>query len=339
MSFGDIKVTMLGYTGAGKTCYMAAMYAVMKLGISGFNFSEQDLDRDLHLTDEWDALIDQHVWPQPSDENAAKKPYKFKFTYGFKPVMNFEWLDYRGGALSDSSSQADVQTLRNHIQQSSCLLFCISAEDLARPKMQRVRKSRADRMMSFVSDSIQPSENRPFPVVFVITKFDQYPEPNDAEGVVERIKEIFPTFWASPGWLTSVCPVSLGKGLHEDPANGEIDPVNVQMPVIFALFCQLYEEKIRREAQLSNLANHQSNLSRSYQDIQKLPWWKKRIINWSQSTDIEKNTQRQLDNAVRKAGSAKSEVDALTDKLRLLSSDMMQKTFVFLNGEPIELEI
>ena len=36
-----------------------------------------------------------------------------------------------------------------------------------------------------------------------------------------------------------ICPVSLGRELCDDPDNGNIVPVNVHLPVVFAVYSQL----------------------------------------------------------------------------------------------------
>ncbi len=81
MSNSKIRITMLGYEGVGKTCYMIGMYAFMKLGINGFTFSEQDLDRDLKLIEMWEVLIDERHWPEQNHENI--KEYTFDFNHAF----------------------------------------------------------------------------------------------------------------------------------------------------------------------------------------------------------------------------------------------------------------
>ena len=102
----DIKITMLGTTGAGKTSYLLGMYAVMQTGVQGFTLSAKDIDMDLDLTERWEQLISlegEDRWPAPNA--AATEHYAFDFSYGFRPLIGFEWLDYRGLALSDRSGQ------------------------------------------------------------------------------------------------------------------------------------------------------------------------------------------------------------------------------------------
>lgn len=330
MSYGNIKIAMLGYTGTGKTCYMISMYAFMKLGINGFNFSEKDLDRDLELTEMWEALIDDRKWPDPNPSNVKK--YTFDFNYAFQPIMSFEWLDYRGGALSDTSSEKDVQELTRQVKQSDCLFICISAEDLQlTSKMKRARAIKADRMnvlIKEIGEVLKPKANQPFPVVFVITKFDLYPNPDDSESVIEAIKEIFSTFWDSPGWIVSICPVSLGKELGENFAEGEIEPVNVHIPVAFAIYCKLYKQKIEQKIHQQQLKQEETELNNKLRNLKNRNF----LVRIWKGGEID-STAYKIEKRREEIEEASKGLDEITQKLNLLSREMIQSCFIYLNGQ------
>ena len=112
MKLEDIKTTILGTTGSGKTSYLLGMYAVMQTGVQGFTLSARDMDMGLDLIERWEQLIalkGEDRWPSP---NAAMiEHYAFDFSYGFRPIQGLELIDYRGLALSDSTNNQDVQEL------------------------------------------------------------------------------------------------------------------------------------------------------------------------------------------------------------------------------------
>ena len=328
MKYENIKITMLGYSGTGKTSYMISMYSFMKLGVNGFTFSEQDLDRDLELTEMWEALIDDRKWPDPNPSNV--KEYTFDFSYAFQPIMGFEWFDYRGGALLDRSSNEDVQELTKRVKQSDCLFLCISADDLMlETKMKRARAIRADRMnllIRQIGEAVKPTAKKPFPVAFVITKFDLYPN-SDPEPVVDAIKELFPTFWNTHGWVVSICPVSLGKELGQDFNKGEIDPVNVHIPVGFAIYCKLYKEKIQQKIIQQNLKNKENELSQKLEELNK----KNFFFKWLESDEIDA-TNYHLERGREKIEVVTQELDETNQKLNLLTQEMIQNCFIYLNG-------
>ncbi|MBW4505684.1 MAG: hypothetical protein KME64_04125 [Scytonematopsis contorta HA4267-MV1] len=238
----NIKITMLGTTGAGKTCFMVGMYAVMQLGVHGFTLSAQDMDDDIDLTDNWERLTEGGEGRFPA---ATSDTYNFcfNFCYGFKKLMGFEWLDYRGGALRDKASQSDVQTLQKTLNQSSCVFMCISGEHLANKiensseALNLAKKTRADRMNFFLNQLHE--EQGPVPVVIAITKYDLCMH-RKRDDIKEDIKKLFnPLFTEDGGWLVAICPVSLGKGLAGDKNTGNIEPINLHLPLAFAIYVQL----------------------------------------------------------------------------------------------------
>jgi GTPase SAR1 family protein len=245
MMLKDIKIAMLGTTGAGKTSYLLGMYAVMQTGVKGFTLSAKDMDVDLDLTERWEKLISvqgEERWPAPNA--AAMEHYSFDFSYGFRPIMGFEWLDYRGLALSDRSTEQDVQELNEYLTNCGCLFLCVSGEYLGdQITPVTVRAIKSDRMnqlmQQIISKDKQPAVDYPFPVAIIITKYDLCHH-RDKQSVIDDIKRLFQAlFTANSGWLVMICPVSLGKELGNDPEGGNIIPVNVHLPIVFAIYSQL----------------------------------------------------------------------------------------------------
>lgn len=245
MQLDEIKITMLGTTGAGKTSYLLGMYAVMQTGIQGFTLAAKDMDLDLELTQRWEKLISlkgEDRWPTPNA--AAMEYYGFDFSYGFRPLMGFQWLDYRGLALSDRSTEQDVADLILYLQESACLFLCISGEYLTSELTPNtVRQIKSDRMNQFIqqyiSNNKQPNPQQPFPVAIVITKYDLCHH-REREEIIADVKKLFQAlFTPNSGWLVMICPVSLGRDLGDDPDHAKIVPVNVHLPVVFAVYSQL----------------------------------------------------------------------------------------------------
>ena len=245
MKLEDIKITMLGTTGAGKTSYLLGMYAVMQTGVQGFTLAAKDMDMDLDLTERWEQLISvtgEDRWPPPNA--AAMEHYAFDFSYGFRPLVEFEWLDYRGLALSDRSTEQDVQELSNYLAESKCVFLCISGEylvDKITPKT--VRELKSDRLNQFIQQYISkqhnPTPSSPFPIAIVITKYDLCHH-REKEEIVADVQKLFQAlFTPNSGWLVMICPVSLGKELCNDLDGASIVPVNTHLPVVFAVYSQL----------------------------------------------------------------------------------------------------
>lgn len=245
-----MKITMLGYAGTGKTCYMLGMYSFMSMGLNGFTLSTQDYDEDIELADQWDVLVENGKWPIGTQEG-NEKAYKLDFCYGARPILPFEWLDYRGGALKSKSSESDVDKLKNHAKESQCIFLCISGEHLAEEivnssgvvnhnaKAKAARKLQTPRMNKLITEigeKVQASPNDPFPIAVVITKYDLCMQ-RGKEAVIRDLKELLDfLFTDNSSWLTAIIPVSLGK----DVANGgEINPIAIHLPVVFAVYVHL----------------------------------------------------------------------------------------------------
>lgn len=320
MKLEDIRIIMLGTSGAGKTSYLLGMYAIMQTGVQGFTLSAKDLDLDLELTERWEKLISvkgEDRWPTPNA--AAMEHYNFSFSYGFRPLIGFEWLDYRGLALSDRSTEQDVQELVQYLAKSQCLFLCISGEYLVEsvtPKT--VREVKSDRMNQFIqqyiSENQHPSNQQPFPVAIVITKYDLCHH-RDQDDIISDVQKLFQAlFTPDTGWLTMICPVSLGKELCDDLDNANIVPVNVHLPVVFAVYAQLRAYGIKCKGQRDRLTSLIDEIKKSNSLVQ-----------------LFKN--KELNNYTAELEDCVNEIVAVEENMRLLSQELQQVSLYFSGSE------
>lgn len=320
MKLEDIKIAMLGTSGAGKTSYLLGMYAVMQTGVQGFTLSAKDIDLDLELTERWEKLISvtgEDRWPTPNA--ASMEHYHFDFSYGFRPLIAFEWLDYRGLALSDRSTEQDVMDLVEYVSQSQCLFLCISGEYLVDPvSPNTVREIKSDRMNQFIQQYIsvkkQPNNQQPFPVAIVITKYDLCHHRERAEIIADVQKLFQALFTHNAGWLTMICPVSLGKELCNDLDSANIIPVNVHLPVIFAVYAQLRAYGIKLKAQQDLLTNSITSIKQTN------PLWQ-----------LLKNTELQKYHTDLEA--CTTTIKAVEENMKILSQELQQISLYFSGNE------
>ncbi|MCC0178620.1 hypothetical protein I4641_16730 [Waterburya agarophytonicola K14] len=320
MKLQDIKITMLGTTGAGKTSYLLGMYAIMQTGVQGFTLSAKDMDLDLELTERWEKLISvtgEDRWPTPNA--AAMERYSFDFSYGFRPLMGFEWLDYRGLALSDRSTEQDVIDLVQYISESQCLFLCISGEYLIESiTPNTVREIKSDRMNQFIQQYIsmnkQPTNLDPFPVAIVITKYDLCHH-RDRDEIIADVQKLFQAlFTPNTGWLTMICPVSLGRELCNDLDNANIVPVNLHLPVVFAVYAQLRACGIKLKAQRDRLTNSIGTIKQTNPLFQLL---KNAELN-RYTTELE---------------TCATEILTVEENMKLLSQELQQVSLYFSGSE------
>jgi hypothetical protein len=328
-----MKITMLGMTGTGKTCYMLGMYSFMSIGLRGFTLTATDLDVDLDLTDKWDTLMygqSEDRWPPANDSNIYK--YSFDFNYAAKPIMNFNWIDYRGGALRDKSTETDVQSLMEYVKDSDCLFLCISGQYLKegivhdngeinysiRNKVAgQLRVQAMNKIITDIQKKLNPTNAKPFPVAVVITKYDLCAE-RGKEAISRDIRQLMePLFQPNSGWLTMICPVSLGKEVATNPNNGAIEPINVHLPVVFAIYAKLREIALE-------IQNHQDTI-RGDLDKKKNLW--KRLFGDKEGDDRDKRW-RELE----------GQFQEIQSNMALLSQEL-QKVSLFRGNQEVGADV
>jgi hypothetical protein len=320
--FNTLKITMLGTMGAGKTCFMVGMYAVMRLGVHGFTLSAQNLDDDIDLTDFWERLTEGGKERFPEGTSQPYN-YAFDFNYGFKKLMGFEWLDYRGKALLSRSTESEVKELEARLLQSSCVFLCISGEHLAEKiETQKQRldldgMTKAGRINQFLK-KLQEKRGS-VPVVIAITKYDLCMH-RKREDFTEDIKALFnPLFTSDGNWLVLICPVSLGKELVGNKFDGKIEPVNLHLPLTFAIYSELMQRG-------TNLKQQEKTLTQKTTELREKNW----LGRWLSRKELTKADKDLLSN--------KAEMQKLQDKLELLANEL-GKADIYFNGEAQDVNI
>jgi hypothetical protein len=271
MSLQNTTITMLGTTASGKTCYMAGMHAHMSIvGNNGFLITATDNKQRKALESDWIQIVEgqgEERWPVG---NIETQEYEFNYSHAAQPFTQFSWMDYRGGALDDDSSVADRQQLVTRIAKSDCLFLCLSAEYLIKghnaAAALKAKVGAINQLIIELNQVKKPTCENPFPVAIVITKADLLANGQSPESISKNASKFFhPLFVADSPWLVSIIPVSLGQNIANDPDNAEIDPINIHLPVTFAVLCKLYQSRHSNSSSakgiwkwlVSNAAEHQ----------------------------------------------------------------------------------
>jgi hypothetical protein len=267
-SGSTIKVTMLGNTGSGKTCYLAAMYQIMSMGfnLNGFSLKAKTRKNMIELEETWRLLAEgnennERIWPEGTDTTQF---IDFSLKYALREdVAQFEWYDYRGGILLDPDEEKeDVKDLLNRIGNTSCLLLCVSGEHFSESGLawSAKRKIGVTAMNDLISLSSSYGNNIPPSIVIALTKYDQCKHRNKEE-IFEEIKHLFSPLFAKTKWLVAICPVTLGISLSKDQDGASLFPRNVSFPVVFSLLAELLKQ--HWEIEESNIdVLPQTNLTR-----------------------------------------------------------------------------
>lgn len=274
MATPNLKLTMLGTTGSGKTTFLLGMYNTLSMGVQGYFLYTDDPDEGLDLGDAWDQLIEEGKLPPPTAENQSKR-HQFVFNHGFDPLVKVEWLDYRGGAMSGrANAAADVVELRAQLAASDSIYLVFDGGKLAPwldgkvniPSVQKELKIRE--MTQLVQHAIKDrkSNNLPLPsLVVVITKADllagEGREVGDAlNTIIDNLKSLVEAAYVE-GVTTLVCPVQVGYFGPTTPLKvniSDIDPMGLHRPMIFSLMHHLTEGLGAQRNQLAAQRESQS---------------------------------------------------------------------------------
>lgn len=260
----SLTITALGNRGSGKTTFLLGMYAEMSAGRRGYFLSATDPDVDLRLAGRWDKLFDDGELPPPN--LADNIPYRFRFTDGLTPLLDIDWLDYRGGAIEDErgAESGDVEGLHQRLVQSDSIYVVIDGTLLVEPVVESARRDimrqtglrRISALLQHAIHTRAQLDNPPAApsIVVLVTKADVIPPArlNQLDTLVMELQELISVCFQR-GLSTLVCPVSLGHfGLTPAATvrTEDIDPRDLHLPIIYSLAEYMY--------QLSVAASHAS---------------------------------------------------------------------------------
>lgn len=250
-------ITMLGASGTGKTCYLYAMADAMQIGSCNFTFTATPYRKSLELQKSWDSIITGR-WPRGTDESTE---YEFMCSYAMRPLATFAWYDYRGGVLSNPDDEAEQNALFRKMNDSRCLIMCISAEVIRGVLNGDHGVRSVFRIYMNLLQNYRANTGKTVPIVFAITKADLLEKGQLDDGVEQIRKNYLAALFAEDpagGWFISFVPVSLGTKLSSGPNNeiqGVIEPANVHIPVLIAIKCAIAELLAIKNAELSGLKN------------------------------------------------------------------------------------
>jgi hypothetical protein len=221
MDIPTVTVTMLGPSGSGKSTFMLGMYATLAGGHRGY-FAHAAHDDHLQLMDAWDLLYEDGQLPPPTPERTRN--YEFHFLQGIDPLLRIQWMDYRGGALSDRAEAGDTAELIKRMTESDSVYLVLDGTTVAKwvrakvdaevagraqPEIGRLRRIlKVEDMTSMLQSAItqrrELGKQAPSLVV-VVTKMDTLTE-------ISRLSEA-ETVGLIRDYLDDLLPVALVRGV------------------------------------------------------------------------------------------------------------------------------
>ncbi|MFC5750849.1 TRAFAC clade GTPase domain-containing protein [Actinomadura rugatobispora] len=257
----EIKLTILGATGSGKTTLMLGMYAMLATGVHGYHLFTRDPDDHIDLTRRWDTLYTRGELPPPTDE--VPTAYQMIFNHGLETMLHLDFVDFRGGAgtasTRDADTAADIPTLRERLAESNSIYLVLDGHhvgDWIREECAGMQVTGAMGLSIFTQTIMRlfqqfKEEGRARPsLVVIVTKCDVLeersgmPRQDALRVMVKNLKKLVP-FAYYPGVTAMICPVQLGRFGVEPGGTvkpGQVDPIFVHKPLIFSLMHYLTEQ-------------------------------------------------------------------------------------------------
>lgn len=286
-----MKVTMVGISGSGKTTYMSSLYET--LGDAGQNDSGfyiaprtvQQFDKAILSIGDFSrfSLVDKLKWPDGTHQTTV---WPFTVYHNSKPVTYFDWIDYRGGILTEFTDTIDATDipdtikseftdLASHIELSNSVILV--ADSFMLTHYQNIKEARqrsgARRIHEIFTTYSRIYPNRNLTFVIMLTKADTVDsrwKSNNYAPLIERGLEVFNQMVSlckqNTTWEGGIVPVSaVGEGkvkrtvtltgdlIHpfksEDKIVGFPEPLNAEHVLFYCLGQTL--KQMRIEAQKS----------------------------------------------------------------------------------------
>ena len=271
------KFTILGETGAGKTCYLATMYGEFLMGTDeGYIIHASDNDTERQLRTYFDNIS------RGAERGRARFPYatpaadvrnmQFDLTWGIGTVLTtFKWIDYPGTFLNPAINDVNTpeyENLEKNINESSTLFICVDGQYLAdgtkNEKIRRVKQNCCININPFLSKLVNQGRSLP-PIVIIVTKYDLCQDVPD-NLIREVIYQAFRPLFLTPQIFIAVIKCSLGLNISDNNYTGELQPLNVHLPILmgikFALADDIADEEYRIQHNLMNAPPHTRDFSR-----------------------------------------------------------------------------
>lgn len=236
------KFTILGEAESGKTCYLLAMYSAMSQSINGYSIVAQDDRLDTDLLDAFYRLDDESLskdrFPAATDQAIT---YLFNLNYAHETIMPFQWIDYPGQVMRDKTSE-DYPKVAQNIRESSTLFICVDGKllvgDSTERKIKNVRRKCSMTINRYFGKYFEAGGHLP-PVGIILTKADLFQHDTNEEEIRVILQEAFSPLFVAKNIRIGVIPVTLGENIQDDNYSGEVDPVNIHLPIFMGIWCAL----------------------------------------------------------------------------------------------------
>lgn len=226
-----LNITMLGISGSGKTSYMAGLYEALNVSRMGeFRLMPTPKNPDdpvqqfLDVGDFSLISFEGHEGDFPTG-TVKTTVWPFTLLCEQSSVVAINWIDYRGGILTDRPSDIrndpakieEAQALIGQIMMSNAIMILVDAVVLTYyPDIrQAIKKTGINRITEHLIYLGQTHSNQPLNYLIVLTKVDAIPDHWKAHNYSELIDRGLEAFDAliqygktKQNWSGGIIPVS-----------------------------------------------------------------------------------------------------------------------------------
>jgi hypothetical protein len=301
-------------------------------------------------------------------------------------LIDFDWIDYRGGALAELGAPEEEELLKTVVE-SNCIILCIDARNLIEPIVKSDGTANAKVLLKLNTSSNIPfdrintflnrieQKNRSLksdtPIVIMITKYDllmRSDNTRSSEEIIKDIKCLFkPLFKANSQWSVFICPFTLGPSIivnREDIVwkivEGDIDPLNTEHPIAFAIYSYLQKEMSNSNKQILNNTNSRDKeIATLNEKRRKLEAEKSKLESFDNKNFFQKlfsdegnKLEREIkeilqeintltsksENALNEINKARFEREKIKNKLKQVAS-IIEGLDVFVNGVQQKIKV
>ncbi len=302
---------MIGRKGSGKTSFLGGIHdTFVDRHCEGFRIKPKSLNSveadtisksRLYLGQLSQLSIREKGFTKPTQDSTL---WLLQLLYNEEVMCDFEWIDYRGGAIDDAFSDANAEDsaeITAHIGDSEAVMVFVDSMYLnyfSHDKDDMIHFTGAQKIYHFFDTMLEEFEdNEGLTLLFVLTKADS-PEINpelvkyDFAGLKNLLKEAFETtinLGKRKNWKMAVVPTGVvGKGKVETIINDSLKDLSFQhsllrpgsvtpMNIDAALFHCIESIMETRKSQLTrNVMGIQNEIEHKLQQSHLLKdWWSK----------------------------------------------------------------
>jgi hypothetical protein len=243
------KITVLGASDSGKTCFMLAMYKLMNNGRKGFSLTAcksdytRDPDKKAHneLIDSWNSIVRDKQWVAGS---GGTKLYSFSFEHADTNLVYFDFMDYRGGILKNDEDDPNYKELIDHLMSSQIIMCCVPGgywNDLYTKEYSTINAELDNIKFLFRDVKKKKDDARKSlpPVIILTTKYDEC-QGVPSDKLNDLIQDQFTTLFSTESeWLVSIMKTTLGEDLALSDADLSLTPISpkwVVEPIVFSIY-------------------------------------------------------------------------------------------------------